>query len=399
MTIETLRFMVVEDHGFQRWVTGNILEKLGAAQVVTAADGRVALETLADMRPPIDIVVSDLDMPGMDGMEFIRKLGESWKDVSLIVVSSLDRTVMEGVETMARAYGVDVLGSLEKPPNPKKLLALVERYKPPTSGHAAPAGPAFHESEIAEGLRRGEFEAFFQPKVALATRELRGAEANARWRHPRSGVLPAAVFIGALEAAGVMEELTGAIVKSAARHCATWRNAGLEIPVSVNLSLTSLEDLSLADRMVNLVMGQGLDVRQMIFEVTESAAAGDVGRVLENLTRLRMKGFGLSIDDYGTGYSSMERLSRGPFTELKIDQGFVRDACTQPSRRAMLESSLEMAAKLRIPAVAEGVENQAQWDLLRELRCEMAQGYFVAKPMQSGEFLQWAEIRKKATVG
>jgi EAL domain-containing protein (putative c-di-GMP-specific phosphodiesterase class I) len=157
--------------------------------------------------------------------------------------------------------------------------------------------------------------------------------------------------------------------------------------------------VTLAERMVNVVVGQGLDVRHMIFEVTESAATADVGRVLENLTRLRMKGFGLSIDDYGTGYSSMERLSRSPFTELKIDQGFVRDACTQPSRRAMLESSLEMAAKLRIPAVAEGVENQAQWDLLRELRCDMAQGYFVAKPMEAGEFLQWAEIRKKATTG
>jgi len=169
--------------------------------------------------------------------------------------------------------------------------------------------------------------------------------------------------------------------------------------VSVNLSLASLEEMSLADRMVNLVVSQGLEVRHVIFEVTESAAATDVGRVLENLTRLRMKGFGLSIDDYGTGYSSMERLSRGPFTELKIDQGFVRDAVTQPSRRAMLESSLEVARKLRIPAVAEGVENQAQWDLLRSLDCPMAQGYFIARPMEAGEFLQWAAMRKAATAG
>ena len=399
MSIETLRFMVVEDHGFQRWVTGNILEKLGAAQVVTAGDGRAALEVLADVKPAIDVIVSDLDMPGMDGMEFIRKLGESWKEVSLIIVSSLDRGVMEGVETMARAYGVNVLGSLEKPPNPKKLAALVERYERPQPD--APAAPAFAFTgeQIAQGVRLGQFEAFFQPKVEVATRTVRGAEANARWRHPEKGLIAPSAFIRPLESSGLIDELTAAIVASAARYCGIWRNAGLDVPVSVNLSLASLEEMSLADRMVNLVVSQGLEVRHVIFEVTESAAATDVGKVLENLTRLRMKGFGLSIDDYGTGYSSMERLSRGPFTELKIDQGFVRDAVTQPSRRAMLESSLEVARKLRIPAVAEGVENQAQWDLLRELDCPMAQGYFIARPMAAGEFLQWAAVRKAATTG
>ena len=394
MPIETLRFMVVEDHGFQRWVTGNILEKLGAAQVVTAGDGRAALAMLADVKPPIDVVVSDLDMPGMDGMEFIRKLGESWKHVSLIIVSSLDRGVMEGVETMARAYGVNVLGWLEKPPNPKKLASLLERYVAPAPD--GPQAPAFDftAEQIAEGVRRGQFEAFFQPKVEVATRMVRGAEANARWRHPEMGLVAPAAFIRALEKGGFIDELTAAIVRVAARNCLLWRNAGLGIPVSVNLSLASLEETTLADRMVNLVLSQGLDVRHVMFEVTESAAATDVGRVLENLTRLRMKGFGLSIDDYGTGYSSMERLSRGPFTELKIDQGFVRDACTQPSRRAMLESSLEVARKLGIPAVAEGVENQAQWELLRSLDCPMAQGYFIARPMEAGDFLRWAGLRR-----
>jgi len=399
MSIDQLRFMVVEDHGFQRWVTGNILEKLGAAQVVTAGDGRAALELLADVKPPIDIIVSDLDMPGMDGMEFIRKLGESWKHVCLIVVSSLDRGVLEGVETMARAYGVNVLGSLEKPPNPKELLALVELYRSPSLEAPAPAQPSFTESQIGDGLRRSEFEAFFQAKVDVATRAVCGAEANARWRHPEKGLVAPAAFIAGAESGGLMDELTATIVRSAARNCALWRNAGLDIHVSVNLSLTCLEEVTLVERMVNLVVSQGLDVRHVIFEVTESAATMDVGKVLENLTRLRMKGFGLSIDDYGTGYSSMERLSRGPFTELKIDQGFVRDACTQASRRAMLESSLEVAGKLGIPAVAEGVENQAQWDLLRELQCPMAQGYFIARPMEAGEFLQWAGLRKKATTG
>ena len=121
--------------------------------------------------------------------------------------------------------------------------------------------------------------------------------------------------------------------------------------------------------------------------------AANLGRALENLSRLRMKGFGLSIDDYGTGYSSMQQLSRIAFTELKIDQAFVRNAADQEPSRAMLESSLEMAGKLRIAAVAEGVESREEWELLRDLGCDFAQGYYVAKPMESGAFLGWLGAR------
>jgi EAL domain-containing protein (putative c-di-GMP-specific phosphodiesterase class I) len=124
--------------------------------------------------------------------------------------------------------------------------------------------------------------------------------------------------------------------------------------------------------------------------VTESATTTKIGRALENLSRLRMKGFGLSIDDYGTGYSSMQQLIRVAFTELKIDRSFVANAATQRSARVILESSLEMARKLNISSVAEGVETQQDWDLLGQLGCELAQGYFIARPMPAQKLLQWA---------
>jgi EAL domain-containing protein (putative c-di-GMP-specific phosphodiesterase class I) len=127
----------------------------------------------------------------------------------------------------------------------------------------------------------------------------------------------------------------------------------------------------------------------MILEITESAAMTDVGRVLENLTRLRMKGFGLSIDDYGTGYSSMQQLTRIPFTELKIDQSFVMHAAHQESSRMILESSLDMARKLGITSVAEGAETQEDWNLLRECGCDLAQGFYIARPMEADAFPDW----------
>ena len=165
--------------------------------------------------------------------------------------------------------------------------------------------------------------------------------------------------------------------------------------MSVNLSLKSLADVHLADRVTDLVRSQELDPRHVVLEVTESAATTDVGKALENLARLRMKGFGLSIDDYGTGYSSMQQLTRIAFTELKIDQSFVTNAAKQESARVILESSLEMAKKLNMTAVAEGVETQADWNLLRQLGCDLAQGYFIARPMEAGAYLDWVRTWKQ----
>ena len=144
-------------------------------------------------------------------------------------------------------------------------------------------------------------------------------------------------------------------------------------------------------------MEGGLDPRHVVIEVTESQEARDGGALLENLSRLRMRGFGLSIDDYGIGHSSMERLAGVPFTELKIDQSFVRRALTHEPSRAMLESSLEMAKKLRITPVAEGIESRVEWELIRSLGCDLAQGYFVQRPIEAAEFHEWLKAPRRIT--
>ena len=395
--IGELRFLVVEDHGFQRWVMGNLLEGMGAKYVFSAADGAAALEVLAAIEPPIDIVVSDLDMPGMDGMEFIRHICDLRQPVSLILASSLERSLIASVETMARAYGVNLLGAIEKPPSATKLGNLINLHATHSTAGQRASAASFSAAEVAEGLRLDQFEPFFQPKVEMKTRRIVGAEALARWRHPQKGIVNPKAFIGVMEDNGLIDDLTESILMRAALNCRLWQFAGMDVNVSVNLSIKCLEDVALSERMVRLVEGQGVEPRHVVFEVTESAAMSDLGKTLEILSRLRMKGFGLSIDDYGTGYSSMQRLSRVPFTELKIEQLFVRDAPTQSASRAMLESSLEMAQKLRILAVAEGVESKAEWDLLRQLECPVAQGFLIAKPMSSAEFLDWARVRPQVS--
>lgn len=390
-----LRFLVVEDHEFQRNMLVKILRALGAASVYAMPEGRAALQLMQDAPTAADIIISDVDMPTMDGMEFIRHVGAAGYGTSLIIASSLEHELLNSVEALAAAHGVRLLGTIQKPVTRAKLEELIARHRSEAPPPRPPpvTAPLVALEEILDGLAHDVFEPHFQPKVDMATGRVIGAEALARWRHPRHGLLMPNAFITALEDGGHIGTLMRCMLTKGAAFCRTLHEAGHDATVAVNVSVKSLTDTSLADQITQIVTSQRISPRCMVLEITESAATTEVAKVLENLARLRMKGFGLSIDDYGTGYSSMEQLTRIPFTELKIDQSFVSHAGRRESAKVILGSSLAMARKLRIRAVAEGVETQADWDLLRELECDIAQGYYIAKPMQEDVFLDWLSAR------
>jgi len=388
MKIADIHFLVVEDHEFQREALVSMLAGLGARHIAEAVDGRTALEAMRAQT--IDTVISDLDMPGMDGMEFIRHIGEAGMPVSMILASAHGRALIASVGTMTEAYGITLLGAIEKPVTPQKLAALIALHQLPVTPPPKAASVFFSEADISEALDARLFEPLFQPKADIATGSPAGAEALARWYHPEQGIVGPYAFIPALEANRRIDELTWIMVEKAAAACRDWRAGGLDMTVSVNLSLRSLIEVGVADRVTALVRAQDLEPKHMTLEVTETTAMTDMARVLENLARLRIKGFGLSIDDYGTGYSSLQQLSRIPFTELKIDQSFVMNASAKEACRAILESSLDIAQKLGLKAVAEGVETRADWDLLKGLGCDVAQGYFIARPMEAAKIAAWA---------
>ncbi len=388
MKIADIHFLVVEDHVFQREALVAMLAGLGARHIAEAVDGRAALEAMRAQT--IDTVISDLDMPGMDGMEFIRHVGEAGMPVSMILSSVHDRALIASVGTMTEAYGITLLGAIEKPVTPQKLAALIALHQLPVTPPPKAASVFFSEADISEALAARLFEPLFQPKVDVATGSPAGAEALARWYHPEQGIVGPYAFIPALEANRRIDELTWIMLEKAAAACRDWRAGGLDMTVSVNLSLRSLITVGIADRVTALVRAQDLEPKHMTLEVTETTAMTDLARVLENLARLRIKGFGLSIDDYGTGYSSLQQLSRIPFTELKIDQSFVMHAIEKNACRVILESSLDIAKKLGLKAVAEGVETRADWELLKGLGCDVAQGYFIARPMEAAKIAAWA---------
>jgi EAL domain-containing protein (putative c-di-GMP-specific phosphodiesterase class I) len=335
-------------------------------------------------------VISDLDMPNMDGMELIRHLGEHRSADSVIVTSGLEPTLINSVENMARAYGIDLLGGIEKPVTQPKLGRLLKRYL--LEGAAKRSLDMTHtytRDEIRAGMQAFEFVAYYQPKVEIESGRVTGAEALVRWQHPTHGIVEPASFIPLIEGTELIDELTGQLLAGAASQCRELRTQGLDMSIAVNLSLRSLTHTGIAERVMEILKSAQLDPCHIVLEVTETAAISNVGQVLENLARLRMKGFGLAIDDYGTGYSSMQQLSRIPFTELKIDRAFIADAARQDRLKVMVSASLDMTRKLGMRSVAEGVENRTDWELLTKLKCDVAQGYFIARPMPFDALCEW----------
>jgi EAL domain-containing protein (putative c-di-GMP-specific phosphodiesterase class I) len=385
MSLSDLRVMVVEDHGFQRRMALRLLAEAGVGEVFDAADGQTALEMLQHLPQPPDVVLVDLDMPGMDGVEFIGHVAQHRLARGIALVSALEPALLNAVQTMARAYGLRVLGSIEKPLTADKLLALLASYDASLQHPEDDETVEVSLEEVRTALLQDELMSWFQPQVEFGNGRVVAVEALARMRRADGRVVRAGHFVPLLEREGYAQRLTDAMLEQACRWKRKWDGDGLPLHVSVNVSPSTLGDPAAADHYQQIVQDHGVDPADVMLEITEGSLVTDAARGLGVLARLRLKGFGLSIDDFGTGYSSLAQLSQIPFTELKIDQDFVSGASTEPRKRAVIEASLDLARKLQLEVVAEGVETTEDWQMLAEMGCGMAQGYLIACPVPGEE--------------
>ncbi|WP_238947731.1 EAL domain-containing protein [Caldimonas brevitalea] len=380
--------LVVEDSAVQRSHLVSLVRDLRIGTVLDAADGLEALRLL-EQQPQrrIFLLITDVDMPGMDGIELIGRLAEGSQVDNLIVTSARDPRLLETVESMGMGdERLRLLGTMPKPVTAAALTRLLDHAQ---SNSGAPGRPRFQPrpDEISRALTADEFIPFFQPKVSVSTGLTQGVEALARWQHPRHGLLGPQAFIPHMQGTPLMARFTLSIIEQALRHLMVWTQAQPSLSLSLNLSADDLADPGFIGQLTELVTRYGASPASIIWEVTETMIMNS--RSMANLARLGLKGFGLSMDDYGIGYSSMQTLARSPFTEVKIDRMFVNGACDRRNRRAILTSSLDMGRRLEITTVAEGVETMEDWQLLSDLGCEVAQGYLIARPMPAAELLTW----------
>ncbi|MCC6472883.1 MAG: EAL domain-containing response regulator [Burkholderiales bacterium] len=391
MDLSKLRFLVAEEQPYQRRCIVRMLYGMGAKSVTEAADSAGTMEVFRSHAHRFDVIVCDLDMPGVGGLEFFSGI-ERFKDsAAVIFTSGLDPILLESVGARARAQGLVVLGAIQKPLTAQKLVNALEHAR--GAADTAPASMLQSSAgmrQMVAVMKGGQLEPWYQPKVSLASGRLTGAETLARWRHPSLGLLDPAGFMPAIETYGLIGALTWCLLEQSARACRAWRDAGLPASVSVKLAPVVLRESDLADRLARRVEFWGLAPQLLVLEVDEAAVMSQRAIVLENLTELRMCGFGLSLDDYGRGFCPGQQISRIPFTELKIDRSLVGGVDLQPQREGMVADLVDAANRFGISTVAEGVETHGEWELLARLGCDSAQGHYVAPPMDLASFRRWA---------
>jgi EAL domain-containing protein (putative c-di-GMP-specific phosphodiesterase class I)/FixJ family two-component response regulator len=391
MTDKTdIKILVLDDEPFMLKLLGRMLANLGFTAVTTCGTGRAALELVALPNSRPDLILLDINMPEMDGVEFVRHLVELRYTGALILVSGEVERVLQSVDKLVQAHQITTLGYLTKPMTPESLSVLIEKWIPQCAIQARKK--IYSASELRAAIDNGELINYYQPKVAVTTAEVVGMETLVRWRHPEDGIVFPDQFIGIAEQYGLIDDLTRVVLTAALAQAKIWRDAGLSLRVAVNLSMENLNSLDFLEQVSDLTTEAGVLPQDIVLEVTESRLMQDQRVLLEILNRLRLKRFRLSIDDFGTGNSSLIQLRDMPFDELKIDQGFVHGACANERQRALFDASLGLAKQLGMDAVAEGVEDLKDWDFLRQQSCDMAQGYFIAKPMPAAELPAWVAV-------
>lgn len=382
---------MLDDEAFMLKLLKRILANLGFTSVTLCDSGRAALERAASLDAAPNVILLDLNMPEMDGIEFVRHLVDRHYAGSLILVSGEDERILQTTEKLVRAHKIPILGYLHKPVKPDALAALLEKWTPPPAEATGSTKKVYVADDLRAAIEKGELVNYYQPKVVVATGEVAGVETLVRWRHPVDGIIFPDQFINVAEAAGLIDALTQVVFTAAMAQAKVWQDAQLALRVAVNVSMDNLASLNFLNFVADVTAKLGIAPHNVVLEVTESRLMQDTRAPLEILTRLRLKRFRLSIDDFGTGHSSLAQLRDIPFDELKIDQGFVHRAGKVETLRAMYDASLALARQLGMEVVAEGVEDRDDWDLLRRTGCDLAQGAFVSRPMLAENLPGWIE--------
>jgi EAL domain-containing protein (putative c-di-GMP-specific phosphodiesterase class I)/signal transduction histidine kinase/DNA-binding response OmpR family regulator len=391
----SIKLLLVDDDYIMHRITTVMLNDLGISGVLNAMSGQSALEMLQDYDGNIDVVICDLNMPEMDGVEFIRHLAKRNFTGSLIMASGENVRILKTVEKLAIEHDLHVLGVLEKPVTPAKLSELLDSLDQIRQEGTMMMVDPFSLADLQQAISGEQLDTYFQPKVDIASGRVVGVEALVRWNHPVKGLIKPNAFISMAEDNGLIGELTDVVCNRALDYAQQLKSMGHDLNVAINISVDSLTNLEWPDRISELLEQSGLDPSSISFEITESRLMEHLSVALDILSRLSLKRFNLSIDDFGTGYSSMEQLQRIPFAEFKIDRAFVHGAAREASARAILESSVLLAKKLDMKVVAEGVEDQEDWDLVAEVGCDQVQGYFVSRPLPFRHLVKWLDERKQ----
>lgn len=394
-SVGELSILIADDSRAQRQYTEQICTELGLFALYTAANGVEALSIL--QQNSIDVALIDLDMPIMDGVELIHEIARHKLATNVIIISAKDPILISSVGTMAEADGLTVLGTFKKPLHLDilqcSLLQYIVDFQAQQNKPYEIETPAATVTglELNHAITHGQIILAYQPKLTVQGLLLRGVEALARWKHPQKGFISPVVFIPLAERLGLIKTLTQNLMAMAFNEKKNCQNMGLRFQLAFNLSPLSLADEELVDWIMALAKQYEVLPQEVTFEVTENAVLNELACAIRTLARLRLKGFHIAIDDYGTGFANAQQLSRVPATELKLDRSLVHNVSIRPQQRTILASSVELGKKLKLTTVAEGVENYNDYKVLVELGVDQVQGFYFSKPLFPDDLLEFVK--------
>jgi len=394
------REVVIVGHGRSEGQVHALCQQMGLTIIGSASSGGAGLELIETYAEAPAMIMVCAGLPDMDIADWLLALSMTNGGAAVVVCGLACVRVRDTLMLLAASLGLPVCVAAGEPTleSLQAAVAEVERQlaqEPPARRGPHLLQPQPDAVDIRSGLLRGEFELYYQPKISLTDRGLRGVEALLRWNHPRHGLLSPASFLHRAEEGGLVDLLTMKVLQMALADCQAWSAQDLRVPVSVNLSPLALTNVHLAAQIIDTVAKSGVPPDRITFEITEYSEIDDLATALHTLLKLRLQGHRLSLDDYGAGHASVLQLSRIPFSEMKIDQRLVHGAWKRPHLDPLLRQAISSARELGIVSVAEGVECWDDWLFMRSLGCDLAQGYLIARPMPAAQLPGWRLDRRQ----
>lgn len=367
-----LSCLVVDDDPMFNLVAEGVLKSLTDERVVTASNGHEGLSRLADAGG-FDFVFLDLNMPDLDGLAFLRAASEAGFKGQVVISSGEDQAIIQSARTLGRMLGVSIAGTLRKPLRLAEVDAILKSV-----GEAPQTKKV--ERPIYLGHDDYDLTPYYQPQFEISSGLLVGLEALIRLRTGDGQIHGPGKLFDSLRDGAHLAEVSIKIAQLVLEDTASWQDAGMAHAVSINFDASVLEDPACLMKIVDLVRASGINPKSLCLEVTEKSMPKNPSRLIEALARLRMAGFGLALDDYGTGASNFELLRQCPFSELKFDRSIIAGSVSDAITRRFVLNSAELARDLRLTTVAEGVENHAELGIVIDAEIDRVQGFLFARP-------------------
>lgn len=371
--------VLLDDHPIQLKLLKRSLVALGA-ETVSCYDN--VDQALAYVKAhSVDLIICDLSMPDKDGIDMLLLLNEQRFIGDVAIISAMDLPIIATVKSMCEGFSFDLIAEISKPFQIEVLQQLIRHTR--TSQPVAPRTSCeVTDESFLIGLANGELCNYYQPQVEFKTRHVAGVEALARWHHPSLGVLTPDVFLPIVDRCNLSCELFDIVVNNAIEDM----NSGL-LPrnVSINVDQFNLEHSCFAEALLDKCRQSNIDPARLTIEITEEYPYKKSTSLFKNLAKLRINNVNISIDDFGTGHSTLQNLYSLPFNEIKIDRSFVYNCENDLKKQQIIKFICSLSSAFETKLVAEGVETHEGWQFLKKLEVDICQGYYISKPIPANE--------------